>query len=144
MVAQPSTNPGSLENHMITSRENRPKTLISPKVIGPSRRCCSRMTLYAAMSFSVLTAPQPHVFLKLEGPQRLFFFFQLFYNDCLFRQHSLKGCTTHLNPMKTNCSQSQASVSMRIMFGKAKPNQEAKLITSPFSGKSLQTAWEAL
>lgn len=44
-----------------------------------------------------------------------------------------------MNPMKTNCSQSQASVSMRIMLGKAKPNHEAKLITSPFSGKSLET-----
>lgn len=40
--------------------------------------------------------------------------------------------------MKTNCSQSQASVSMRIMLGKAKPNQEAKFITSPFCGKSLR------
>lgn len=45
---------------------------------------------------------------------------------------------THLKPMKTNCSQSQASVSMRIMLGKAKPNQEAKLMTSPFSGNSLR------
>ena len=34
--------------------------------------------------------------------------------------------------MKTNWSQSQAIVSMRIMLGKAKPNQDAKLITSPF------------
>lgn len=67
-------NPGSLENHMTTSRVKRPRTLSSPKVMGPSRRCCSRITLYAAMSFSVFSAPHPQVFLKLEGPQRSLFF----------------------------------------------------------------------
>lgn len=65
-VAQPLTKPGSLVNHSNTSKMKRHRTLISPKDIGPSRRCCSRITLYAAISFSVFTAPQPHVFLKLE------------------------------------------------------------------------------
>lgn len=44
-VAQPVTKPGSLVNHMTTSRMKRPRTLISPNVMGPSRRCCSRITL---------------------------------------------------------------------------------------------------
>lgn len=64
-VAQPATNPGSLVNHRITSRIKRANTLNSPYVMGPSSRCCSLITLYAAISFSVFTALQPHVFLKL-------------------------------------------------------------------------------
>lgn len=44
-VAQPSTKPGSLVNHITTSRIKRPRTLISPKDMGPSRRCCSQITL---------------------------------------------------------------------------------------------------
>ncbi|TNN66076.1 Multidrug and toxin extrusion protein 1 [Liparis tanakae] len=44
-VAQPSTKPGSLVNHITTSRMKRHRTLISPKDMGPSRRCSSRITL---------------------------------------------------------------------------------------------------
>lgn len=46
---------------------------------------------------------------------------------------------SYLNPMKENWSHSQASVSIRSMVGNAKPNQEAKFRTSPFSGNNLPT-----
>lgn len=52
--------------------------------------------------------------------------------------------STHLQPMKTNCSQNQASVSISTMTGKANANQDAKLITSPFWGKSLQEREEEI
>lgn len=44
-VAHPLTKPGSLVNHRSTSKMKRPRTLISPKDMDPSRRCCSRITL---------------------------------------------------------------------------------------------------
>lgn len=138
-VAQPRTKPGSLENQRTTSKTKRLNTLISPKLMVPSWRCCSRITLYAAISFSVLAAPQPHVFLKLEESHGS----QNFHVVSTVKRGANAGkmlhflSETHLNPMKTNCSQSQASVSMRIIFGNANPNQEAKLITSSFSGNNL-------
>ena len=45
---------------------------------------------------------------------------------------------SYLNPRNINRSQKYASTSMISALGKAKPNQLAKLITSPFPGKSLQ------
>lgn len=48
------------------------------------------------------------------------------------------GGVTDFQPMKRNCSQNQARTSISTMVGKANTNHEAKLITSPFSGKSLQ------
>lgn len=44
---------------------------------------------------------------------------------------------THLKPKNINCSHSQDRASISSMLGKAKPNQLAKLIMPPFSGKSL-------
>lgn len=136
-VAQPATNPGSLVNHRITSRIKRANTLNSPYVMGPRSRCCSLITLYAAISFSVFTALQPHVFLKLvkggreetdNGTQTV----------VLDKLRVVFFYNTYLNPMKRNCSHSQAKASIRIMFGNAKPNQDAKLMTSPFCGNSLR------
>lgn len=138
-VAQPATNPGSLVNHRITSRIKRANTLNSPYVMGPNSRCCSRITLYAAISFSVFIALQPHVFLKLvkgeqeetkSGTQVVLVKQGFFFTLVLFN--------TYLNPMKRNCSHSQANASIRIMFGNAKPNQDAKLMTSPFCGNNLR------
>lgn len=42
-----------------------------------------------------------------------------------------------MKPKNTNCSQNQVRTNIRIILGKAKPNQVAKLTISPFSGKSL-------
>lgn len=44
---------------------------------------------------------------------------------------------TYLKPRYIICSQIHAKISNTIMVGKAKENQEAKLMTLPLPGKSL-------
>lgn len=43
-----------------------------------------------------------------------------------------------MEPMYRNCSQNQARVNVSTIIGNANANHDAKFITSPFCGKSLQ------
>lgn len=47
---------------------------------------------------------------------------------------------THLKPKYMICSQIHDRTSSSTMVGKAKENQEAKLMTPPLSGKRLENA----
>lgn len=59
---------------------------------------------------------------------------KLEFTKCYLFQSKEKS---YLNPMKENWSQNQANTNIRIMLGKANPNQEAKFKMSSLSGNNL-------